>query len=163
VTIEVGDRTDSGEGSGPHFAKIIERFRPQAIYGNPTRRQVLMVVGLQTPGEDGGADVRPGWVAEGRAGFHPDHANLHGGRNQWSPIFNAPRPADVRPGWVAEGRAGFHPDHANLHGGRNQWSPIFNAPRPQALEGEPPAAAHDATVEKLQHAVEGRWHRVRQW
>jgi len=48
-TIEVGDRTDSGEGPGPYVAKIIERFRPQAIYGNATRRQVFMVVELETP------------------------------------------------------------------------------------------------------------------
>ena len=48
-TIEVGDRTDSGEGPGPYIAKIIERFRPQAIYGNPTRRQVFLVVELETP------------------------------------------------------------------------------------------------------------------
>jgi hypothetical protein len=42
-TIEAGDRTDSGEGPGPYFAKIIERFRPQAIYGNATRRLLLGV------------------------------------------------------------------------------------------------------------------------
>jgi len=48
-TIEAGDRTDSGEGPGPYVAKIIERFRPQAIYGNATRRQIFMVVELETP------------------------------------------------------------------------------------------------------------------
>jgi hypothetical protein len=48
-TIEVGDRVDSGDGPGPYFAKIVERFRPQAIWGNPTRRQVFMVVELETP------------------------------------------------------------------------------------------------------------------
>ena len=30
-TIDVGDRVDAGEGPGPTFAKIIERFRPQAF------------------------------------------------------------------------------------------------------------------------------------
>jgi hypothetical protein len=48
-TIEVGDQTDTGEGPGPYVAKIIERFRPQAIYGNATRRQTFMVVELETP------------------------------------------------------------------------------------------------------------------
>jgi hypothetical protein len=48
-TIEVGDRTDSDEGPGPYIAKIIERFQPQAIYGNATRRQTFMVVELETP------------------------------------------------------------------------------------------------------------------
>ena len=50
-TIEVGDRVDAGEGPGPTIAKIIERFRPQAFYGNPTRRQTFMIVELKTPAE----------------------------------------------------------------------------------------------------------------
>jgi hypothetical protein len=50
-TIEVGDRVDAGEGPGPTIAKIIERFRPQAFYGNPTRRQTFMIVELNTPAE----------------------------------------------------------------------------------------------------------------
>jgi len=50
-TIDVGDRVDAGEGPGPTFAKIIERFRPQAFYGNPTRRQAFMIVELNTPAE----------------------------------------------------------------------------------------------------------------
>ena len=36
-------------GSATYVAKIVERFRPQAIYGNATRRQVFMVVELETP------------------------------------------------------------------------------------------------------------------
>ena len=40
---------DAGEGPGPYFAKIVERFHPEAIYGNPSLRQVLMVVDLGTP------------------------------------------------------------------------------------------------------------------
>jgi hypothetical protein len=48
-TIEVGDRVDAGEGPGPMIAKITERFRPQAFYGNPTRRQGFMIVELETP------------------------------------------------------------------------------------------------------------------
>ena len=52
-TTEVGDQIDAGEGPGPTIAKIIERFRPQAIYGNPTRRQTFMIVELNTPAEIG--------------------------------------------------------------------------------------------------------------
>ncbi len=48
-TTEVGDQVDSGEGPGPMFAKIVERFHPQAFYGNPTRRQGIMIVELDTP------------------------------------------------------------------------------------------------------------------
>jgi hypothetical protein len=48
-TIEVGDTVDAGDGPGPMFQKIIERFRPQTFLGNPTRRQVYMIVELETP------------------------------------------------------------------------------------------------------------------
>jgi hypothetical protein len=50
-TIQVGDTIDAGDGPGPTIAKIIERFRPQAVYGNPTRRQAFMIVELNTPAE----------------------------------------------------------------------------------------------------------------
>jgi hypothetical protein len=48
-TIEVGDQVDAGEGPGPMFQKIAERFHPQTLLGNPTRRQVFMIVELETP------------------------------------------------------------------------------------------------------------------
>ena len=50
-TIEQGNKVDAGEGPGPVFAKIAERFHPQAVYGNPSRRQIMMVVNLDTPAE----------------------------------------------------------------------------------------------------------------
>ena len=52
ATMERGNTTDRGEeGPGPIFAKIAERFRPQAIWGNPTRRHIFMVVDLKSPVE----------------------------------------------------------------------------------------------------------------
>jgi hypothetical protein len=51
ASIEQGDQIDSGDGPGPTFTKIIERFRPEAIYGNPSRRQVFLIVNLDTPTE----------------------------------------------------------------------------------------------------------------
>ncbi len=50
-SIERANVVDAGEGPGPVIAKIVERFRPQAIYGNPARRQVFMVVDLDTPAQ----------------------------------------------------------------------------------------------------------------
>ena len=50
-SIERGNIVDSGEGPGPVVAKIVERFRPEAVYGNPARRQVFMVVNLDTPAQ----------------------------------------------------------------------------------------------------------------
>jgi hypothetical protein len=48
-SVERANVVDAGEGPGPVIAKIVERFRPKAIYGNPSRRQVFMVVELDTP------------------------------------------------------------------------------------------------------------------
>jgi hypothetical protein len=51
ATIERGNAIDAGAGPGPVFAKLAERFHPQALYGNASRRQVFMVVDLNTPAE----------------------------------------------------------------------------------------------------------------
>lgn len=45
----IANKHDAGEGPGPMFAKIAERFRPQAFYVNPTRRDGVMMVELETP------------------------------------------------------------------------------------------------------------------
>ena len=47
--MERANQIDAGEGPGPTFAKIADRFRPEAIYGNPSRRSIMMVVNLETP------------------------------------------------------------------------------------------------------------------
>src|ERR1700730_4983424 len=49
AAMQRANQLDAGEGPGPTFAKIVDRFRPEAIYGNPTRRSVLIVVNLDTP------------------------------------------------------------------------------------------------------------------
>jgi hypothetical protein len=49
ASIAKGNAADAGEGPGPVFAKIAERFHPEVLYGNPTARQVFMVVNLETP------------------------------------------------------------------------------------------------------------------
>lgn len=49
ASIERGNTIDAGEGPGPMFAKIVERFHPEAFYENPSRRQTFMVVDLDTP------------------------------------------------------------------------------------------------------------------
>jgi hypothetical protein len=46
-----GNTIDSAEGPGPEFAKIFERFKPEVVYGNPSRRQTFMVVSLETPAQ----------------------------------------------------------------------------------------------------------------
>ncbi|MBV9598568.1 MAG: hypothetical protein JOZ87_17110 [Chloroflexi bacterium] len=48
-SMEAGNRIDSKEGGpGPVFGYIAERFKPEAMYGNPTRRQIFIVVDLPT-------------------------------------------------------------------------------------------------------------------
>lgn len=51
TSIEQANAIDAGEGPGPVFAKIVERFHPQTFYGNPSRRQIFMVVNLDTPAQ----------------------------------------------------------------------------------------------------------------
>jgi hypothetical protein len=49
ASMERANTIDAGEGPGPVFAKVVERFHPEAFYGNPTGREVFMVVNLETP------------------------------------------------------------------------------------------------------------------
>src|SRR5262249_212795 len=49
ASMERGNKIDGEKGPGPIFAKIVERFRPEAFYGNPSRRQIFLVVDLDTP------------------------------------------------------------------------------------------------------------------
>ena len=41
ASMERGNALDAAGGPGPVFAHIAERFKPEAIYGNPTRRQAF--------------------------------------------------------------------------------------------------------------------------
>lgn len=48
ASIERGNAIDDKGGPGPLFAYIAQRFKPEAFYGNPTRRQVFLIVDLAT-------------------------------------------------------------------------------------------------------------------
>jgi len=48
ASIERGNAIDEKGGPAPLFAHIAERFKPEAFYGNPTRRQVFLIVDLAT-------------------------------------------------------------------------------------------------------------------
>ena len=58
ASMERGNTVDAGDGPGPIFAKIVERFRPEAFYGNPARRQIFMIVELDTPAKTTESPVR---------------------------------------------------------------------------------------------------------
>ncbi len=45
--VERANAIDKGEGPGPTFKKIVERFHPQSVWGNPGRREAIMVVDLK--------------------------------------------------------------------------------------------------------------------
>lgn len=62
---------DAGEGPGPVFAKIAERFHPEVFYGNPTARQVFMVVNLETPQETAELMYILSWFADCEPSFTP--------------------------------------------------------------------------------------------
>lgn len=48
-SMERANTIDKGEGPGPTFEKIVERFRPQSFWGDATHRRTIMVVELETP------------------------------------------------------------------------------------------------------------------
>ena len=48
-SMEKANEIDRGGGPGETVAKIIERFSPQGIWGDPTKRRIFMVVELETP------------------------------------------------------------------------------------------------------------------
>ena len=49
AAMERANAIDAGEGPGVTFRRIAERFKPQSFWGNPTRREGIMVVELPTP------------------------------------------------------------------------------------------------------------------
>jgi hypothetical protein len=48
ASIERGNELVEKGGPGPIFKYIAERFNPEAMYGNPTRRQAFLIVDLPT-------------------------------------------------------------------------------------------------------------------
>lgn len=51
ASMDRANAINSGEGPGPVFAKIVERFHPEAFYGNPSGRETFMIVKLDTPAQ----------------------------------------------------------------------------------------------------------------
>jgi hypothetical protein len=47
-SMERANTIDAGEGPGPVFGKIAERFHPEAVYLNQSRRQIFMIVKLDS-------------------------------------------------------------------------------------------------------------------
>ena len=66
-----GNHLDAAEGPGPILAEIVERFRPEAFYGNPTARQVFMVVNLDTPAQIAELMYVLTWLTGGEPTFTP--------------------------------------------------------------------------------------------
>jgi hypothetical protein len=48
ASIERADAIDEKGGPAPLFSYIVQRFKPEVFYGNPTRRQVFLIVDLAT-------------------------------------------------------------------------------------------------------------------
>jgi hypothetical protein len=69
--MERANEVDKGEGPAPLFAKIAERFRPQALYGNPAQRQALMVVDLEGPVQIAELMYVLTWFSGGEPTFTP--------------------------------------------------------------------------------------------
>jgi hypothetical protein len=70
-TCEQADKIDAGEGPGPVLAKLAERFHPQAFYGNPSRRQIFMIVELATPADIAELMYALSWFVKTEPTFTP--------------------------------------------------------------------------------------------
>jgi hypothetical protein len=51
ASMERGNAVDQKGGPGPVFDHIVKRFKPEAFYGNPSRRQIFLIVDLATEAE----------------------------------------------------------------------------------------------------------------
>ena len=71
ASMERANAIDKGEGPGPTFAKIAERFRPQAMYGDPSRRHIFMLVELDGPAQMAELMYVLTWFAGGEPKFTP--------------------------------------------------------------------------------------------
>jgi hypothetical protein len=71
ASMERANTIDAGEGPGPVFAKLVERFHPDAFYGNPTGREIFMVVNLDTPAQIAELMYILTWLTGGEPTFTP--------------------------------------------------------------------------------------------
>ena len=71
ASIKNGNAIDAGEGPGQVIAKIMERFKPQAFYGNASRRQLFMVVNLDTAAQIAELMYVLTWFTENEPTFTP--------------------------------------------------------------------------------------------
>lgn len=62
---------DRGEGPGVTFKKIVERFHPQSVWGNPARREAVMVVDLKSSDEIAELMYALTWFTHGEPTFTP--------------------------------------------------------------------------------------------
>ena len=76
AAMERANTIDAGEGPGSVIAKIVERFRPEAIYGNATRREAIMVVNLDTPAKMAELMYALTWFTGGEPTFTPPRQPL---------------------------------------------------------------------------------------
>jgi hypothetical protein len=68
---EYANKIDATEGPGKTFIKIAERFRPQAFFGIPTRRSIMMIVELETPAKMAELMYAITWFSGGEPTFTP--------------------------------------------------------------------------------------------
>jgi hypothetical protein len=71
ASIERGNAVDEKGGPGPLFAHIAQRFKPEAFYGNPTRRQAFLIVDLATESDVAELMFVLSWAAGTEPSFTP--------------------------------------------------------------------------------------------
>ena len=69
--MERANAIDKSEGPGPTFKKIVERFHPQSVWGNPSRREAIMIVELKDTKEMAELMYALTWFTGGEPKFTP--------------------------------------------------------------------------------------------
>ena len=69
--MERANEVDGAPGPGPFFEKLVKRFQPQAAWGTPGARGLVMVVELKTPADMAELMYALTWFTGGEPTFTP--------------------------------------------------------------------------------------------
>jgi hypothetical protein len=69
--IDSANEIDKAEGPGPVFQKIAERFKPKSMWVNPSKRESIMIVELNTASDMSELMHVLTWVAKAEPTFTP--------------------------------------------------------------------------------------------
>jgi hypothetical protein len=69
--MERANAIDKGAGPGATFKKIVDRFHPQSMWGNAAKREMFLVVDLESPNDMAELMYALTWFTGGEPTFTP--------------------------------------------------------------------------------------------